>query len=117
MTEIKDELYAAPLCEWQHVPIMVNRHKWWLHWYRIGDKGNCGFVFVSPKGRKYTFFIERGNDDYERAIDADVALANGETIARYWESWGDKPERKDAVLRLTPKHIIDRLFLLLDAIG
>ena len=117
MIELKDELYAAPLCEWQHVPITVNRHKWWLHWYRIGDNGNLGFVFVSPKGRRYHFFVERGKNGYGKATDAEVALANGETIARYWESWGDKPERMDAVLRLTPKHIIDRLFLLLDAIG
>lgn len=116
MIEMKDELFAAPLCEWQHVPFTVNHHKWLLHWYRIGE-GNFGFVFVSPKGRKYTFFVERGKNGYGRATDADVACANGEKIASYWESWGDKPERKDAVIRLTPKHIIDRLSMLLDAIG
>ena len=44
MIELKDELSAAPVNAWQHVPIMVNRHKWWLHWYRIGDNGNFGFV-------------------------------------------------------------------------
>ena len=116
MIEMKDELFAAPVDEWNSVPFTVNRHKWWLHWYRIGDNGNFGFVFASPKGRTYTFFVERGKNGYGRATDAEIALANGETIARYWEIWGDKPERMDAVLRLTPKHIIDRLFVLLDAI-
>ena len=117
MLEMKDELFAAPLYNWQHVPITVNRHKWWLQWHRIGDDGSFGFVFTSPKGRRYFFFAERGENGYGRVTDAEVSLANGETIARYWESWGDKPERMDAVLRLTPKHVIDRLSLLLDAIG
>ena len=116
MIELREELFAAPLYDWQHVPIMVNRHKWWLQWYRIGDDGSFVFSFVSPKGRRYFFFAERGENG-GKVTDAEVSLANGETIARYWESWGDKPERMDAVLRLTPKHIIDRLFLLLDAIG
>lgn len=115
MLEMKAELFAAPIYEWRHVPIMVNRHKWWLHWYRIGDDKFC-FTFVSPQGRKYSFFADRGEHG-GRVSDADIALANGETIARYWESWGDKPERLDAVIRLTPKHILDRLFVLLDAIG
>lgn len=111
MIEMKDELFAAPSCEWQHVPITVNHHKWLLHWYRIGE-GNFGFRFVSPKGRKYTFFVVRG-----RAAAAEVACTNGEKIASYWESCGDKPERMDAVIRLTPKHVMDRLSVLLDAIG
>lgn len=116
MIEIKDALFAAPVNDWQRVPITENRHKWWLDWYRIGDDGNFCFVFVSPKKRKYTFFVERGKNG-RRVTVAYVALANGETIASYYEDWGDKTERMDAVLRLTPKHIIDRLFVLLDAIG
>lgn len=116
MIEMKDELFTVPVNDWQRVPFTVNRHKWWLDWYRIGDNGNFGFVFVSPKKRTYTFFVERGKNG-GRVSDAEVALANGETIARYWENWGDEPERMDAVLRLTPKHVIDRLFVLLDAIG
>lgn len=116
MLEMKAELFAAPTYEWRHVPIMVNRHKWWLHWYRTEDEGNFEFIFVSPQGRRYTYCTERGKNG-GRVSDADIALANGETIARYWESCGDKPERLDTVIRLTPKHVIDRLFVLLDAIG
>ena len=112
MTELKNALFAVPVYDWQYVPITVNRHKWWLQWYRLGDDGNFCFSFVSPKQRRYIFFTDGG-----RVTDASVALANGETIASYWEVWGDKPERMDAVIRLTPKHILDRLLMLLDAIG
>ena len=116
MIEMKDELFSAPVNEWKHVPFTVNHHKWWLQWYRIGDNGNFFFSFVSPKKRRYSFFTERGKNG-GRVTDADVALASGETIARYWEIWGDGTEKMDAVLRLTPKHILNRLFSLLDAIG
>ena len=112
MIELKDELYAAPEDEQRNVPFTANHHKWWLRWYRFGDGGEFCFVFESPKTRRYSFWTGRG-----RVTDADVVLANGETIASYYEAWGDKPERMDAVLRLTPKHILDRLFMLLDAIG
>lgn len=116
MIEMKDELFAAPINEWQRVPITENHHKWLLLWYRIGE-GNFGFVFASPKGRKYIFFVERGGNG-GRVTSAVVVVASGErNVASYYESWGDKPERMDAVLRLTPKHIIDRLSVLLDAIG
>ena len=110
------ELFAAPIYEWRHVPFTENHHKWLLHWYRIGDGGKFSFIFVSPKGRRYSFWTERGKNG-GRVTDADVARANDVIIASYWEGWGDKPERMDAVLRLTPKHILDRLFTLLDAIG
>ena len=116
MIELKNELSAMPIHEWKHVPFTVNHHKWWLKMYKVGDDGNFFFCFESPRKRRYSFRAELGKNG-GRVSDADVALANGETIARYWESWGDKPERMDAVLRLTPKHIIDRLFVLLDAIG
>ena len=113
MIELKDELFAAPVYEWRHVPFAENHHKWLLHWYRIGDGGKFCVTFESPRGRRYSFFTERG-----RVTDADVACANGEmNVASYYESWGDKPERMDAVIRLTPKHILNRLFVLLDAIG
>jgi len=116
MIEMKDELFAAPTYEWRHVPFAENHHKWLLYWYRIGDDGKFCFTFESPKGRRYSFFTTLGENG-GRVTDADVARANGEMIARYWESWGDKAEKMDAVIRLTPKHVIDRLFLLLDAIG
>ena len=116
MIEMKAELFAMHMHEWKHVPITVSHHKWWLKVYRIGDGGEFFVCFESPKKRRYSFWTERGKNG-GRVTDAEVSLANGETIARYWESWGDKPERMDAVLRLTPKHIIDRLFVLLDAIG
>ena len=112
MIELKDELFAVPEYEWRRVPITANRHKWWLRWYR-GDDGNFFFCFESPKTRSYSFFAERGG----RVTDAHVALANGETIASYREVWSDKAKRLDAVIRLTPRHIIDRLIMLLDAIG
>ena len=112
MSELKNALFAVPVYDWQYVPITVNRHKWWLQWYRLGDDGNFCFSFVSPKQRRYIFFTDGG-----RVTDASVALANGETIASYWEVWGDKPERMDAVIRLTPKHILRKLSMLLDAIG
>lgn len=116
MLELKDELFAAPIYEWNHVPVTENHHKWLLYWYRIGDGGKFCFTFSSPKGRRYTFCAERGKNG-GRVTDADVARANGEMIARCWEIWGDKPERMDAVIRLTPKHILRRLSVLLDAIG
>ena len=116
MTELTAELFAAPEDEWRFVPITVNRHKWWLRWYRRED-GGFFFAFVSPKKRSYSFFAERGKDGRGRVIDADVTTARGDIIASYWEVWSDKPERMDAVIRLTPKHIIDRLSMLLDAIG
>ena len=116
MIELKDELFAAPVNEWQHVPFTESHHKWWLRWYR-GDEGNFFFAFVSPKKRSYSFFAELGKDGHGRVTDADVAIARGDTIASYWEVWGDSPERMDAVLRLTPKHILRKLSTLLDAIG
>ena len=113
MIEMKDELFAAPIYEWNSVPFTENHHKWLLQWYRIGDNGDFFFSFVSPKKRRYSFYTEGG-----RVISADIAGAkNDARIASYYESWGDKPERMDAVLRLTPKHILDRLSVLLDAIG
>ena len=111
MTDLKAELYAAPVYTWQDVPITANRHKWWLQWYRIDDESFC-FTFVSPKQRRYIFFADGG-----RVADASVALANGDTIASYWEVWGDSPERMDAVIRLIPRHILRKLSMLLDAIG
>lgn len=110
MIELKDELYAAPVYTWQNVPITVNHHKWWLRWYRRED-GCFFFAFVSPQQRCYSFFAEHGRVSY-----ADVTIAHGETIASYWDVWGNSPERMDDVIRLTPKHILDRLFVLLDAI-
>lgn len=115
MMELRNALFAAPEDEWQHVPITVNRHKWWLRWYRRDD-GGFFFAFVSPQKRCYSFFAERGKNG-GRVTDADVALANGKTIASYWECWGDSPAKLGAVIRLTPKHILDRLSVLLDAIG
>ena len=116
MIDMKDELFAAPIYEWHHVPYTVNHHKWSLQWYRMGDDGNFFFSFVSPKKRRYSFYTARGKNG-GKVTDADVGCANGEMIASYWESWGDKPERMDAVLRLTPTHVLDRLSVLLDAIG
>lgn len=114
--ELRDELFAMPMREWQHVPFTANRHKWWLTLYRFGDGGDFFFAFASPKKRRYGFWVARGEHS-GRVTDAEVALANGDTIADYREIWGDKPERLDAVLKLTPKHIRDRLSVLLDAIG
>ena len=115
MIDLKDELFAVPEDEWQHVPFTVNRHKWWLLWCRFGDDGGFCFSFVSPKKRMYSFYTEGGEG---RVTSAEVVVANGEmNVASYYASWGDKPERLDAVLRITPKHVISRLFVLLDAIG
>ena len=117
MIELKNELFAAPIDEWNSVPFTVNRHKWLLLWYRIGDNGEFFFSFVSPKKRRYSYYTE-GGENGGRVISADIAGAkNDARIASYYESWGDSPARMDAVLRLTPKHIIDKLFVLLDAIG
>ena len=117
MIELRDELFAMPRYEWRHMPITANRHKWWLKMYRFGDKATYYVCFVSPKGRRYSFRTGRGKAGRGRVTYADVANANGEAIASYWEFWGDSPERMDAVIRLTPKHIIDRLIMLLAAIG
>ena len=117
MIEMKDELFAAPIDEWNSVPFTENHHKWLLQFCRFGDDGGFCFSFVSPKKRMYSFYTE-GGENGGRVTSAEVVVANGEmNVASYYESWGDSPERMDAVLRLTPKHIIDRLFVLLDAIG
>ena len=116
MTDLRDELYAAPEYEWRHVPVTVNRHKWWLRWYR-GDDGEFFFAFDSPKQRRYSFFAERWTAGRGRVTDASVTIAHGDTIASYRYVWGDSPEGMDAVIRLTPKHILRRLYTLLDAIG
>ena len=113
MNELMEELNAAPIDDWNVIPITENHHKWWLQWYKSGDDGDFCFTFVSPKKRRYSFYVEGG-----KVIGTDIAGPdNGARIASYWESWGDKPERMDAVIRLTPKHILNRLFTLLDAIG
>ena len=116
MIELRDELFAMPMHEWRFVPITINHHEWWLKMYRFGDNANFYFCFVSPKGRRYSFCTERFGGR-GRVADADVTSVRGETIASYWEARGDKPERLDAVIRLTPRHILDRLSMLLDAIG
>ena len=110
--EMKDELTAALIYDWHVIPVTKNRHKWWLQWYRAGDNGDFCFAFISPRKRRYTYYTERG-----RVTGADIALANGVLIASYWASWGDSPDRLTAAMRLTPKHILDKLYVLLDAIG
>ena len=115
MAELKAELYAIPECEWRHVPFTTNRHKWWLRWYRFDEEGRFFFCFESPRKRCYCYRTELKNGRV-RLTDADVALANGETIASYWALW-DRPEKLDAVVKLTPKHILRKLSMLLDAIG
>ena len=115
MIELRDELFAMPMYEWRVVPITVNRHKWRLRWYHRAD-GVFFFEFISPRGRSYAFFAER-DGGRGRVTYADVALANGVGIASYWEVWGDTAERLDAIIRITPRHIIDKLYMLLDAIG
>lgn len=119
MIEMKAELIAMPIHAWKHVPITVSRHKWWLKIHKIGDDGEFFCCFESPKRRRYSFWVEleKLENGHARVFNAEVSCANGETIARYCESWGDSPARMDALLRLTPKHIIDRLLMLLDAIG
>ena len=114
MIELREELFAMPMHEWRLVPITANRHKWWLKMYRFEGRGNYYLCFESPRGRRYACRIEL-KDGRVRVTDADVALANGKTIASYWSLWDDN-EQLDAVIRLTPKHILDRLQLLLDAI-
>ena len=109
MIETREELFAMPMHEWRFVPIMANHHKWWLKMYRFGDSGDLFvFSFTSPRGRRYSFRAAGGS-----VTDAEVALANGVKIASFW---GGTAESLDAVIRLTPKHILDRLFVLLDAI-
>ena len=112
MNELTDELYAVPKYTWQTVSITANRNKWWLRWYR-GDDGEFVFTFISPQKRRYTVFAERWSGRW-RVTEASVTSACGKSIASYRNVWGD--ERLDAVMRLTPKHIIDRLLMLLDAI-
>ena len=107
--DLKDELLAVPECEWRHIPFTVSRHKWWLRWYRLDDD-EFFFAFISPQKRCYSCFAERG-----KVTDACIASARGYSLASYREAWGD--ESMHAVMRLTPRHIIDRLMMLLDAIG
>ena len=117
MSEWKDELTTAPIDVWNEVPYMENHHRWLLLWCRFGDDGGFCFSFVSPKGRMYSFYTE-GGENSGRVTSAEVVVASGEmNVASYYESWGDSPERLDAVLRLTPKHVLDRLIVLLAAIG
>ena len=114
MIDLKDELLSASECEERHIPFTVSRHKWWLRWYHV-EAGVFFFEFVSPRKRSYSFFTERGENGW-RVSDADIVTGNGKTIASYWEAWGDAPQRMDAIIKLTPNHIINRLYTLLDAI-
>ena len=108
----KDELLAALIDDWHVTPYTANHHKWLLEWYRSGDDGEFVFCFVSPRKRRYTYYTDGG-----RVIGAEIVVASGDkNIVSYYESWGDKLDRLDTVLRLTPKHIIDRLIVLLYAI-
>ena len=114
MIELRNELFAAPTDAWQRVPFTENHHKWLLLWCRYGDGGFC-FSFISPRKRMYSYDTD---GEGGRVTSAVVVVANGKrTVASYYSSWGDKLDRLDAVLRLTPKHILDRLHMLLDAIG
>lgn len=99
MNELKDELNAALIYDWHVIPITENHHKWLLEWYRSGDDDRFVFVFVSPRGRRYAYYTKGG-----RVIDTDV-------------SGTDNGAKLDAVLRLTPRHIQYRLYVLLGAIG
>lgn len=113
MNELKDELNAALLEDWHTTPIMENHHKWLLEWYKSSGDGAFVFVFVSPRRRRYAYYIDGG-----KVIGADIAGPdNGARIAWYWADWGDKLDRLDAIVRRTPRHIINRLCVLLDAIG
>lgn len=113
MNELKDELNAALIDDWHVTPIAANHHKWLLEWYKSGDDEEFCFSFVSPRKRRYTYYVDGG-----RVTSADIAGPdNGARIAYYCEEWGDKRDRLDAILRLTPKHIIDRLYVLLSAIS
>ena len=113
LIELKEELNAGLLYDWNVIPFAENRHKWLLEWYRSGDDGDFCFSFVSPRRRRYAFFTAHG-----RVIGTEIAGPdNGASIANYWESWGDSPARLDAILRLTPQHVLRRLYTLLDAIG
>ena len=116
MTELRAELFAMPMHDWRVVPVTVSRRTWWVIMYRLEGNANSYSCFVSPRGRRYSFRTGRGKHG-GRVTDADVAIATGDMIARYCEVWGDTPERMDDVLRLTPRHILDRLSMLLDAIG
>lgn len=110
----KEELLAAPADVWNRVSYTVNHRKWSLLWCRFGD--DCGFCFsfVSPAGRMYSFYTE---GIAKVVASAEIAVASGErNVVSYYASLGDTPERMDAVLRLTPRHVIDRLLVLLDAI-
>lgn len=122
MNELKDELFAAelfaaPIGEWNVIPFFENHHKWRLQWCEFGGDGVFFFTFISPKGRRYSFFTERAEYIGVKVSGADVYSADGMRIASWWEIQHDKAEKLDAVLRLTPDHIIDRLHLLLAAIG
>lgn len=109
MIEMKDELLAAHVYEWHHVPFTENHHKWWLQWYRIGDDGDFFFSFVSPKKRRYSFYTNHG-----RVVRAEIAgKENSPRIAIYWEGWGDKLDGLDTVLMRTPRHVQYRLYMLL----
>ena len=117
MIELKDELFAAPIDEWNRVTFTENHHKWWLEWYKDGDDGRFFFSFVSPRKRRYSFYAERGEHGGGRVYAAEMDDADGVRIASWWEDWGDKAEKLHALLRLTPEHILYRLYMLLDAIG
>ena len=109
MNELKDELVAAPADVWQQVPITANHHKWLLLWCRFGDDCGFCFCFVSPKNRMYSYYV----NVHGIVTGAEVVVASGERTVASYDRWDDKPDRLDAVLRLTPTHIIGRLSVLL----
>ena len=118
MIELRNELLAAPIDEWHYVPFAENHHKWLLEWHKIDDDdGEFCFTFESPRRRRYSFFAERGEHGGGRVIGAEVYDANIRQTASWWEDCGDKADRLHALLKLTPDHILYRLYMLLDAIG
>ena len=113
MIDLKNKLFAAPEDVWQRVPFAANRHKWLLEWVRFGDECGFCFSFTSPRGMTYSFYA----DVHGMATYAEVVVADGDKAVASYDCWDDKPDRLDAVIRLTPRHILDRLHMLLDAIG
>ena len=115
MIVLKDDLLVAPADVWHRAPFAANHHKWLLEWCRFGN--DCGFCFsfVSPRGRMYSFYT--GGGSYHGIVTgAEVVVANGDKTVASYDRWDDKLDRLDAVVRLTPRHILDRLHMLLDAI-
>lgn len=111
---LKEELETLPIYEWHDYKVTVNGHLWKLSLVRMAM--GYSITFTAPSGREYIYITSKGN--YGVGVGkAKIYSANGRVIAEC--NGHDKSSWKDGdkVLNMTPAHIMDKMWLILDAIN